>query len=49
MTVPKTIEKHAREYVETKSQKAYQKVVDWLNNYTDADLIEDKKYDKRFE
>lgn len=31
MTVPKTIEKYAREYAKTKSQKAYQKVVDWLN------------------
>lgn len=40
MTVPKTIEKYAREYVETKSQKAYQKVVDWLNKYTDADGVD---------
>ena len=36
MTVPRTIEKYAREYEKTKSQKAYQKVVDWLNKYTDC-------------
>lgn len=40
MTVPKTIEKYAREYAKTKSQKAYQKVVDWLNKYTDADGVD---------
>ena len=40
MTVPRTIEKYAREYEKTKSQKAYQKVVDWLNKYTDADGVD---------
>lgn len=40
MTVPKTIEKYAREYAKTKSQKAYQKVVDWLNKYTDANDVD---------
>lgn len=40
MTVPKTIEKYAREYAKTKSQKDYQKVVDWLNKYTDADGVD---------
>ena len=40
MTVPRTIEKYAREYEKTKSQKDYQKVVDWLNKYTDADGVD---------
>ena len=40
MTVPKTIEKYAREYTKTKSQKAYQKVVDWLNKYTYSDDVD---------
>lgn len=39
MTVPKTIEKYARDYVETKSKTSYEKVINWLQKYTAADDI----------
>lgn len=35
MIVPKTIEKYARDYVKTKSEKSLSKVVNWLTRYTD--------------
>ena len=35
MTVPKTIEKYARDYVKTKSEKSLSKVINWLTKYTD--------------
>ena len=40
ITVPKTIEKYARDYVSTKSEKSFWKVIYWLTKYTDIDESE---------
>lgn len=39
-TVPKTIEKYAIDYVDTKNQKSLDKVIRWLTKYTDIDESE---------
>ncbi len=35
ITVPKTVEKYARDYVETKNKQSLNKVIKWLVKYTD--------------
>lgn len=40
MTVPKTIEQYAIDYVNTKNMKSLGKVIKWLTKYTDIDESE---------
>lgn len=40
ITVPKTIERYAVDYVNTKNQKSLNKVIRWLTKYTDIDESE---------
>lgn len=40
MTVPKTIENHAINYINTKNQKSFDKVIRWLTKYNDIDELE---------
>lgn len=40
ITVPKAIEKYAIDYVNTKNQKSFDKVIRWLTKYTDIDESE---------
>ncbi len=35
ITVPKTVEKYARDYVSTKNKKSFDKVIKWLTKYSD--------------
>ncbi len=37
ITVPKTVEKYAKNYIETKNRKSFKKVIKWLTKYTDID------------
>lgn len=40
ITVPKTVEKYAIDYVNTKNEKSLAKVINWLTKYIDADESE---------
>ena len=35
ITVPKTIEKYARDYMNTTNKESFEKVIKWLTKYTD--------------